>query len=325
MDWNGRVAVVTGATGFIGSHLTERLLGLGARVRAMAHGDPAFRSGYLTQIPPERRERLDVSGGDLRDAATVRRLIDGADTVFHLGAITSVAYSYAHPEETIAVNTLGTLNVCEACRLAGVRRMVHTSTAGVYGNALDDLPIAETHPVMACNPYTAGKLGGDFAAQTYLLSYELPVTTIRLFNAYGPRMGRFLIMPTVILQLLRGKELRLGDLSPVRPFVYVDDIVEAYLRMAESESVLGEVVHFGAEESISMADLVERIAALMRSDYQLVQDPARLRPGKSEIHRVRVDCAKARRVLGWSPTVPLDAGLEQTISWIRSGGYDNST
>lgn len=320
MDWTGRRVAVTGAGGFIGSHLTERLLRLGAHIRAMAHGDPQLRPGYLADIPQELRERLEWTGGDLRDASTVCRLIEGADTVFHLGAVTSVAYSYQHPEETVAVNALGTLHVCEACRVAGVRRLVHTSTAGVYGDALDDRPITEEHPLRACNPYTAGKLAGDMVAQAYHLSYDLPVAIIRLFNIFGPRMGRYLIMPTIIEQLMCGSELRLGDLRPIRPFLYVTDVIEAFLGMASAEGVVGEVIHFGSEQSISMADLAALIGRLMQVQYRIVHDTARLRPEKSEIYWVRVDCGKAHQRLSWRPKVSLEQGLEETIAWLRSRG-----
>lgn len=318
MDWQGRQVVVTGAAGFVGSHLTERLLSLGARVRAMVHGDPRYRAGHLATLAAGAGGGLEIMGGDLRDAACVRRLVAGADTVFHLGAVTSVTYSYTHPEESIATNTLGTVNVCEACRAADIRRLVHTSTAGVYGTARDNAPIAETHPVMACNPYTAGKLGGDYAAQTYHLSYGLPVATIRLFNAFGPRMGRFLIMPEVIEQLLRGPDLHVGDLRPSRTFVYVDDIVEAYLAMATVEGIEGELIHFGGQEEVTMEQLVHRIAGLMDVKVCIHTDPARMRPEKSEIFRVFPDCTRARERLDWSPQVSLDAGLRATIAWLRA-------
>ena len=318
MNWQGRQVVVTGASGFVGGHLTQRLLGLGAQVRALVHGDPRYRAGSLTGLGATWGGALQVVGGDLRDASCVRALIEGADTVFHLGAVTSVAYSYDHPEETIATNTLGTLHVCEACRAAGVRRLVHTSTAGAYGTARDNAPIAETHPVMACNPYTAGKLGGDFAVQTYYLSYDLPAVTVRLFNAFGPRMGRFLIMPEVIEQLLRGPDLQVGDLRPTRTFVYIDDIVEAYLAMACAEGIEGELVHFGGQEEISMENLVQRIAGIMNMAVRIQTDPARMRPDKSEIHRVFPDCTKAQSLLGWSPQVSLDDGLRATIAWLAS-------
>lgn len=292
---------------------------MGAVVRGMVHGDPLYHPGHLAGI---RHERLERVGGDLCDAEFVRRAVAGADTVFHLGAVTSVAYSYVHPEETIATNTLGTLNVCAAAQETGVRRMVHTSTAGAYGNAQNEQPITEEHPVFGCNPYTAGKLGGDFTAQTWHLSYELPVATIRLFNIYGPRMGRYLIMPTIIQQLLRSPDLHLGDLSPRRTFTFVEDIVNAYVRMAEEDRVLGEIVHFGSQEEVTMAELVELIARLMDRPCRVIQDPSRLRPKKSEIYCVRCDAAKARRLLGWHPQIPLQEGLNRTIRWITRGGYD---
>ncbi|HPO13888.1 MAG TPA: GDP-mannose 4,6-dehydratase [Candidatus Hydrogenedentes bacterium] len=319
MNWKGIRVTVTGAGGFIGSHLCERLLSMGAVVRGMVHGDPLYHPGYLAGI---HHDLLELIGGDLRDAEFVRRAVAGADTVFHLGAITSVAYSYSHPEQTIATNTLGTLNVCAAARETAVLRMVHTSTAGAYGNAQNELPITEEHPVFGCNPYTAGKLGGDFTAQTWHLSYDLPVATIRLFNVYGPRMGRYLIMPTIIQQLMKGPDLHLGDLSPRRTFTFVEDIVNAYIRMAEEECVVGETVHFGSQEEVTMAELVELIARLMDCPCRVIQDPARLRPKKSEIYCVRCDAAKAQRLLGWRPQIPIQEGLNRTINWITAGGYD---
>lgn len=317
MDWADRQVLITGAGGFIGSHLSARLRGAGARVRAMVHGDPRYRAGYLA----DGAEGMEMVGGDLRDASLVRRLCRDVDTIFHLGAVTSVAYSYSNPEETIAVNAMGTLNVCAAAREHHVRRLVHTSTAGVYGNAVGGAPITEEHPRPGCNPYTAGKIAADAIVDTYHRSYQLPAATVRLFNVYGPRMGRYLIIPEIVEQLLEGPELHLGDLTPVRSYTYVDDIVEAYLLMAASEQALGETVHFGSDNALSMAELVERIAHLMNKRYEVRQDPARLRPAKSEIHRVIADCTKARLLLNWAPATPLEAGLRQTIGWISSGGY----
>jgi nucleoside-diphosphate-sugar epimerase len=318
MDWKERPVFITGAGGFIGSHLTERLLALGARVTAMVNGDPQFKPGYLRGLD---HTNLRIIGGDLRDGDFLRRSIVGHDTVFHLGAVTSVQYSYAHPEEAIAVNTLGTQHVCAACREAKVRRLVHTSTAGIYGNAKNNEPIDEGHPVAAHNPYTAGKLGGDFVAETYFLSYDLPVVIARNFNVYGPRMGRFLIMPTIIQQLLAGSEVRLGDLRPTRTFIYVSDVVEAYLAIATTEGVEGELIHFGTPEVVSMGELLEKIAAIIGREYRLIQDPSKMRPAKSEIYRQHVNCAKAERLLAWRPRVKLSEGLRETVQWIESGGY----
>ena len=322
MDWQGRKVLVTGAGGFIGSHLCERLLGMGALVRGMVHGDAQYRSGFLRQVPADVAENLEIVGGDLRDGNFVHEAVADMDTVFHLGGVTSVAYSYAHPQETLATNAMGTLNVCEGAKAAKVRRMVHTSSAGVYGDAEGGKPIAETHPVRGCNPYTAGKLGGDFVAQTYHLSYDLPVATVRLFNAYGPRMGRYLIIPTIIIQALESDQIKLGDLRPTRNYTYVDDIVTAFVRMAEEDEVVGEVVHFGSHSVISMGDLAQLIFKVMGRDIRIARDESRLRPEKSEIYTVIADCTKARNLLEWEPTTSFEEGLKPTVDWIVAGGYD---
>lgn len=318
MAWKDLPVVVTGASGFIGSHLVERLAAEGARVTAMVHGDPQFRAGYLAnKALPELR----LVGGDLRDADFVRRTIADHDTVFHLGAVTSVQYSFAHAAETLEVNVLGTNHVCAAARAAGVRRLVHASTGGSYGNAHGGQPISEEHALVASSPYVAGKIGADHTVHTYHLSYGLPVATARLFNAYGPRSGRFLIIPTIIQQFLQGPRIALGDLTPTRPFIHVRDIVDAFVAMATTDAAVGEVIHFGGPESISMGEVVARIAALMGISPEIVQDPGRLRPQQSEIHRQSVDTSKALRVLGWQARIGLDEGLRETIDWIRAGGY----
>lgn len=309
--WQGVQVAITGAGGFVGSHLAERLLAEGAVVRGMTHGKP----GHLADCV---HPNLTLHDGDLRDRDFVFGFIAGSEVVFHLGAVTSVAYSYEQPEETVTTNVLGTLHVCAAAREAGVRRLVHTSTAGVYGNAVDGKPITEEHPVHGCNPYTAAKLGGDHVAETYHLSYNLPVATVRLFNAFGPRMGRYLIMPSIIEQLLAGPQLKLGDLSPTRTFTYVDDIVDGFVLASQSDAALGKVIHFGAERVISMGELVEMIGGMMGVSYELVTDPTRMRPAKSEIYRVSVDSSRAHSLLGWAPRVGLEEGLRRTIAWIRA-------
>jgi nucleoside-diphosphate-sugar epimerase len=318
MSLKGKHVLVTGAGGFIGSHLCERLLTKGVVVRAIVHGGGAYPARYLSSL---RAPSLLILGGDIRDASFARECVEGADTVFHLAAVTSVAYSYIHPEETIATNVMGTLNVCEAARRTGVRRLVHVSSAGVYGNARENKSIREDHSVQGCSPYTAGKLGGDFIVDSYCRSYELPATTARLFNAYGPRMGSYLIIPTIVLQALYGDEVKLGDLTPTRNYTYVEDVVTALMRMAEEDAVVGEVVHFGSPEVVSMADLARRILGIVGRDVPVVRDESRLRPEKSEIHHVAADCAKARDLLGWEPKISLDDGLRQTVAWVASGGY----
>ncbi|HOF40699.1 MAG TPA: GDP-mannose 4,6-dehydratase, partial [Candidatus Hydrogenedentes bacterium] len=308
MNWRDRKVLITGAAGFIGSHLCERLLWAGADVRAMVHGNMRGSIGHLAAIPEDLRKGLEIVGGNIRDGAFVRDATIGVDTVFHLAAITSVVYSYSNPDETVITNVSGTLNVCNAARHENVRRLVHTSSAGVYGTTAGDTPISETHPVRAYNPYTASKLAADNVVESFYLSYGLPVTIVRIFNVYGPRIGRFLIIPTIILQLLKGGDLKLGSLTPTRNFTYVDDIVDAYLLMAEHESVVGEVVNFGSTEALTIAELAQLIARLMQREVTISQDDRAIRPAKSEIERVLADVTKARQLLGWRPAVALEAG-----------------
>ena len=323
MDWQGRKVLITGAAGFIGSHLCERLLLAGADVRAMVHGNMRGSIGHLAAIPEDLRKGLEIVGGNIRDGAFVRDATIGMDTVFHLAAITSVVYSYSNPDETVITNVSGTLNVCNAARHENVRRLVHTSSAGVYGTTAGDTPISETHPVRAYNPYTASKLAADNVVESFHLSYELPVTIVHIFNVYGPRIGRFLIIPTIILQLLKGSELKLGSLTPTRNFTYVDDIVDAYLLMAEHDSVVGEVVNFGSKRAVTIAELALLIAKLMQREVVISQDDKAIRPAKSEIERVLADVTKANQLLGWRPAVELEDGLKKTIDWIAAGGYDD--
>lgn len=322
MDWKGRKVLVTGAGGFIGSHLTERLLALGAEVRGMVHGNMRGSVGYLAAVPKGLDKNLEICGGNVRDGAFVREATVGVDTVFHLAAITSVTYSYSNPDETVITNVFGTLNVCNAARHENIRRLVHTSSAGVYGTSLHGEPISETHPVQACNPYTASKLAADNVVESYYLSYDLPAAICRIFNAYGPRVGQFLVIPTIILQLLRGKDLKLGDLSVTRNFTYVDDIVNAFLLMAEADNVVGQVVNFGSARAVTIGELANMIAGLMGREARIETDPIRLRPEKSEIRRVIADTTKAREQLQWEPTITLEEGLRRTIDWIAAGGYD---
>lgn len=322
MDWKDREVLVTGAGGFIGSHLTERLLQEGARVRALVYSDREGSTGYLRAASEDHGDRLQLCFGNIRDAAFVSAVTRGMDTVFHLAAITSVVYSYSNPDDTITTNVMGTLNICNASRHEGVRRLVHTSSAGVYGSAITDSVIDEEHPVRAHNPYTASKLAADNIVESFHLSYDLPASTVRIFNVYGPRVSRFLIIPTIINQLHHGNALKLGDLTPTRNFTFVDDIVEAFLRMASTDTVVGEVVNFGSAEALTIGQLAQRIALIMEKETNIVSDPDRLRPEKSEIQRVVADISKAREALGWEPRVTLDEGLLRTIEWVRAGGYE---
>jgi len=322
MDWAGKEVLVTGAGGFIGSHLTERLLQEGASVRALVYSDREGHIGNLRDAQHEYKDKLQMCFGNIRDAAFVGAMTRGMDTVFHLAAITSVVYSYSNPDDTVTTNVFGTLNVCNAARHEGVRRLVHTSSAGVYGSTNGNTAISEKHPVRAHNPYTASKLAADSVIESFFLSYELPVTTVRIFNVFGPRVSRFLIIPTIINQLLKGSELKLGDVTPTRNFTYVSDIVEAFMLMAESDNVVGEVVNFGSSEAITIGGLAQKIGQLMGKDVSIKTHADRLRPKKSEIQRVVADISKARELLGWEPKVDLEEGLRRTIEWAEQGGYE---
>jgi nucleoside-diphosphate-sugar epimerase len=324
MDWTNRSVLITGAGGFIGSHLTERLLREGAHVRALVYSDREGHIGYLGDAEEEFGDQLQICFGNIRDAAFVSAVTRGMDTVFHLSAITSVVYSYSNPTDTVTTNVVGTLNICNAARHENIRRLVHTSSAGVYGSVSADKPIDETHPVRCHNPYTASKLAADNVVESYHLSYDMPVSTIRIFNIFGPRVSPFLVIPTIILQLMEGDDLKLGDLDPTRNFTYVDDIVEAFMLMAESEAVVGEVVNFGSPEAVTIGQLAEMIARLMGKEMKLVSDSQRLRPAKSEIRRVEADISKARELLGWQPKISLEDGLRRTIDWVRDGGYSHN-
>ncbi len=322
-DWKERKVLVTGAGGFIGSHLTERLLTMGAHVRGMVHGNMRGSIGHLAAVPKHLTENLEIYDGSMRDGAFVREATIGVDTVFHLAAVTSVRYSYSNPDETVVTNVMGTLNVCNACRHEHVRRLVHTSSAGVYGSSENNEPIRETHPTRAYNPYTASKLAADNVVESFHLSYDVAVSICRIFNVYGPRVGRFLVIPTIVQQLMRGTELRLGDLTPTRNYTYVDDIAAAFMRMAEEDSVVGEVVNFGSPNAITIGELARLIAKLMNKEVDIQLDPSRLRPAKSEIYRVVADASKAQKLLGWEPLTNLETGLKRTIEWIMNVGYED--
>jgi len=322
VNWSGREVLVTGATGFIGSHLTERLLTLGATVRAMAHGTGPGSERFLGQCPDHLRKGMTLRGGDLCDKAFVRDMTRGVDTVFHLGGVTSVQYAYARPEEAFRTNVLGTYAVCAAALEAKVRRVVYAASGGEYGAAQGNRPITEDHPLTARNVYTASKLGAFRCCETFGLSYDLPVTVCRIFNTYGPRTGRFLIIPTIITQLMASDTLHLGDLTPTRNFTFIDDIVSAFVRMAEADEVVGKVVHFGSDTAVSMQALVDLIARLMGIEPTVVTDPDRLRPARSVIQCTLTDSSRARKLLGWEPRVSLEDGLRRTIDWVTAGGYD---
>jgi len=313
--WSGKKVLVTGAGGFIGSHLIERLIDLGADVKGFARYNSRNDWGLLEIIPSQKLDSLQIISGDLQDYDAVFSAVRDVDVIFHLGSLISIPYSYIRPRDTIENNILSTLNILTAARDLGVEKVVHTSSSEVYGTALY-VPIDEKHPLQGQSPYSASKIGADKIAESFYCSFDLPVATIRPFNTYGPRQSARAIIPTIITQAIEQEKIKLGSLFPTRDYTFVKDTVNGFIRTAESKSSIGEVINIGSNFEISMGDLAQRISSLLNKDIKIVQDSSRVRPLKSEVKRLWCDNAKAKRLLGWEPQVSLDEGLKETIEWI---------
>ncbi|HEY7013911.1 MAG TPA: GDP-mannose 4,6-dehydratase [Streptosporangiaceae bacterium] len=311
---------VTGAEGFIGSHLVEALVRRGHRVRGMVLYNMFSSTGWLDTLDPEITDQVDVVFGDVRDPATVRELVDGASVIYHLAAIGSVPYSYSAPRSFIDTNTIGTMHVLEAARACRTPRVVHTSTSETYGTART-VPISEAHPLQAQSPYAASKVAGDKLAESYHLSFGLPVVTLRPFNTFGPRQSTRAVIPQIITQLASGsKQLMLGALDPTRDFSYVTDTAEAFITVGEApaSAVVGELFNCGPGDDIAIGKLAEDIAKLMGVEADIMEDPKRLRPKDSEVMRLVCDATKLRERTDWRPRYTRDEGLAETIEWFRN-------
>lgn len=317
MEWKNKKVLVTGAGGFIGSHLVERLVAGGASVRAFVHYNSRGDPGRLRLLPAEVLARIELLAGDLRDPQAVREAVKGVQIVFHLGALISIPYSYRHPAEVAETNLMGTLNVLLACRDLGVERLVHTSSSEVYGTA-QRTPIDEHHPLQGQSPYAASKIGADKLAESFYCAYNLPLVTVRPFNTYGPRQSGRAVIPTIITQALVNSTLRLGSLGTKRDFTFIEDTVSGFLRAAEAPGVEGQTYNLGTGEAIRIGDLVNKIAQKLNKPLVTTTDPARLRPERSEVLHLVSDNRRAREQLQWEPMVSLDEGLDRTIEWIRS-------
>ena len=313
--WSRKKVLVTGAGGFIGSHLIERLLDLGADVKGFVRYNSRNDWGLLEIIPSQKLDSLQIISGDLQDYDAVFSAVRDVDVIFHLGSLISIPYSYIRPRDTIENNILSTLNILTAARDLGVEKVVHTSSSEVYGTALY-VPIDEKHPLQGQSPYSASKIGADKIAESFYCSFDLPVATIRPFNTYGPRQSARAIIPTIITQAIEQEKIKLGSLFPTRDYTFVKDTVNGFIRTAESKSSIGEVINIGSNFEISMGDLAQRISSLLNKDIMIMQDSSRVRPLKSEVKRLWCDNAKAKRLLGWEPQVSLDEGLKETIEWI---------
>lgn len=307
--------LVTGADGFIGSHLTELLLEEGYEVRALSVYNSFNYWGWLDDI---KHPRLEVVSGDVRDAAFCRHITQGCDTVFHLAALIAIPYSYVAPESYVDTNIKGTLNMCQAALDHNVRRLIVTSTSEVYGTARY-VPIDENHPRQPQSPYSATKIGADAIAKSFYNAFNLPVTIARPFNTYGPRQSARAIIPTIITQIANGvREIKVGDLSPTRDFNFVKDTCRGFLAIARAEGVEGEEINIATGAEVTMKQTLMKIAEIMDADINWVVDPERIRPSKSEVFRLCGDNTKIETLTDWRPEWSLEEGLRATVDWFRN-------
>ena len=311
----GKKVVVTGADGFIGSHLVEMLVDQGARVRALAQYNSFNNWGWLDDA--RCRDQIDVLCGDIRDPQFVRGIVTGMDIVFHLAALIAIPYSYVAPDSYVATNVTGTLNLLQAARETGVAQFLHTSTSEVYGTARY-VPIDENHPLQAQSPYSATKIAADAIAHSFFASFGLPVTIVRPFNTYGPRQSARAVIPTVITQILSGRaDLRLGSLHPTRDFTYVEDTCRGVIAVAGCQAAIGETINIGSNQEISVGDTVALIEEILGTSVEIISDKDRVRPERSEVERLWCDNGKMLALTGWHPQVSLREGLTRTIEWLR--------
>ena len=314
--WKSKPVLVTGAGGFIGSHLVERLHAEEARVRALVRYNSRGDIGLLSHLPDEARKEIEIIGGDIRDSSAILKAAENVEVVFHLGALISIPYSYLHPREVAESNFIGTLNVLMACQQNKVARMIHTSTSEVYGTARY-APIDEAHPLQGQSPYSASKIGADKLAESFYCAYNLPLVTVRPFNTYGPRQSARAIIPTIITQVLGSNTLKLGNLESTRDFTYVDDTVDGFIKAAQTAGVEGQTFNLGTGSEIRVGELAERIMQLAGRQVEIQVEALRMRPDKSEVMRLISDNSLARKALDWTPRVSLDVGLGRVIEWLR--------
>lgn len=312
MDLKNKSVLITGADGFIGSHLTAMLSGMGCRVRALSQYNSFNYWGWLEDI---ELAGVDVVCGDVRDPNYCREITKDIDIVFHLAALIAIPYSYVAPDSYVATNVTGTLNICQAARDNGCERVIHTSTSEVYGTARY-VPIDEKHPLQPQSPYSASKIGADAMAMSFFNAFNLPVTIARPFNTYGPRQSTRAVIPTIITQIANGKkQIKLGDVSPTRDFNYVLDTCRGFIAVAKSDKTIGETVNIGSNFEISVGDTLNKIKEIMKSDVEFITDEQRLRPEKSEVFRLWCDNSKIHELTGFAPEYSIDQGLKATIDW----------
>lgn len=318
MSIKGKSVLVTGAGGFIGSHLTEELVRQGARVRAFVHYRGNSEWGWLDSSPV--KNDIEVVAGDIADAECVFRAMQGCETVFHLAALIAIPYSYVAPYSYMRTNIEGTINVLQAARKLETGRIIHTSTSEIYGTARY-VPIDEAHPMQGQSPYSASKIGADKMAESFYLSFKTPVVTVRPFNTYGPRQSARAVIPSIITQCLAGQRIKLGNVTPTRDFNFATDTARGFIAAAEAPGIEGLTVNLGSGQEIAIRDLAALIGTLTGNQTNIEIDDARTRPAGSEVERLLASNALAREKLGWSPQVSLREGLTQTIAWIAENQH----
>jgi NAD dependent epimerase/dehydratase len=316
MKWQDKRVLVTGAGGFIGSHLVDELLNKGAEITAFVHYNARSDWGMLEERYNKRIPNLKVIAGDITDSLFVKKAVSGKEYVFHLAALVGIPYSYAAPESYINTNIKGTLNIMQACLDAGVDRVVHTSTSEVYGSA-QYTPIDEKHPLQAQSPYSASKIGADKIAESFYCSFGLPITTIRPFNTFGPRQSTRAVIPTIITQALTANFIKLGSLTPVRDLTFVADTVQGFIKFAESPKTIGKTINIGSGHGVSIGELAALIIKKVNPNASIICDNERIRPDKSEVMQLICDNRWAKDLAGWEPQYSLQDGLSLTIDWMK--------
>jgi NAD dependent epimerase/dehydratase len=308
-----QTVLVTGADGFIGSHLTELMVREGYQVKALSHYNSFNYWGWLEDV--DCLEDIEVLTGDVRDPHYCKHITKGVDLIFHLAALIAIPYSYTSPDSYVDTNIKGTLNICQAALENGCKNLIHTSTSEVYGTA-QYVPIDEKHPLQPQSPYSATKIGADMMAMSFYNAFNLPVTIARPFNTYGPRQSSRAVIPTIITQIAAGrKEIKLGDISPTRDFNYIEDICKGFLALAGCNKAIGQTVNMGSNNEISVGDALNLIKQIMQSDVRFIMDNKRLRPERSEVFRLRCNNIKMEQLTGFRPTYTLHQGLKKTIEW----------
>lgn len=315
MNLKGKQVLVTGAGGFIGSHLVEALIEKGAEVSCFLKYNSRNDWGLLEELPEDKKKLINVISGDIRDSEIVRHAAKNMEAIFHLAALIGIPYSYTNPKENFMTNVMGTYNVMQAALDSGVKKIVHTSTSEVYGTP-DNIPITEEHKLKGQSPYSASKIGADKVAESFYCAFGLPVAIARPFNTYGPRQSARAIIPSAFSQALNTGIIKHGSGEPTRDLNFVTDTADGMIKIAECDKSVGEVINLGTGKEISMSELMQKIAVLAGKEIKLVHDPSRVRPANSEVMRLCADNSKAKNLIGWEPQISLDRGLGITMEWM---------